>query len=39
VGTAAVTTETVAVAVTDVSVTDVAVIMTVLGDGTVEGAV
>lgn len=39
VGMDAVTTVTVAVAVTEVSATDVAVIVTVLGDGTVVGAV
>jgi hypothetical protein len=39
VGTAAVTMLTVAVAVTEVSDADVAVMMTVLGEGTVAGAV
>ncbi len=39
VGCDAVTTVTVAVAVTEVSATEVAVIMTVLGEGTVVGAV
>jgi hypothetical protein len=39
VGVDAVTTETVAVAVTEVSATDVAVMITVLGEGTAEGAV
>ena len=39
VGIVAVTTLTVAVAVTDVSATDVAVMITVLGEGTVVGAV
>jgi hypothetical protein len=39
VGSVAVCTVTVAVAVTDVSATEVAVMMTVLGEGTVEGAV
>ena len=39
VGTAAVTTVTDAVAVTDVSATDVAVTITVLGAGTLFGAV
>jgi hypothetical protein len=39
VGVDAVTTVTVAVAVTEVSATDVAVMMTVLGEGTVVGAV
>lgn len=39
VGVAAVTTVAVAVAVTEVSATDVAVMITVLGEGTVAGAV
>ena len=39
VGVAAVTTLTVAVAVTEVSATEVAVMITVLGEGTVVGAV
>jgi hypothetical protein len=39
VGSVAVTTLTVAVAVTDVSATEVAVMMTVLGEGTAAGAV
>jgi len=39
VGVAAVTTLTVAVAVTEVSATDMAVMITVLGEGTVSGAV
>jgi len=39
VGVVAVTTLTDAVAVTDVSATDVAVMMTVLGEGTAVGAV